>query len=283
MTIAAYSLISGDRPRSCAVFSSPHSGADYPQDFLQGSCLSPLQLRSSEDAFVDRFFADTLGAPVLKARYPRAYVDLNRDASEMDAAVVQGALPAAPNPRVAAGLGVVPRVVADGRAIQLGKMPMHEAQQRLDQAYHPYHTALAAQIDAQRGRFGGCHLFDFHSMPRSALASGLSLKRRPEIILGDRYGTSCDAWFGDAVARLFEREGFVVARNAPFAGGYITRHYGAPKSGVQAVQVEIDRSLYMDEKTVQPLPDFGRFAARMARVITGLAALMPLQKSMAAE
>lgn len=279
----AYSLTSNEEPLSCAVFSSPHSGAEYPADFLADSCLAPLQLRSSEDAFVNRFLQADLAAPVLKARFPRAYVDLNREAAELDPAVVKGANGQPTNPRIAAGLGVIPRVVANGRAIRLGKMSMYAAQARMAQCYHPYHAALRALIEAQRRRFGVCYLFDIHSMPRAALANGFLPKRRPDVILGDRYGTSCDHWLSDMVAAIFADAGFEVARNAPFAGGHITRHYGVPHNGIHAVQIEIDRSLYMDEKRILPRPDFEAFQQRISGVFTQLAALAPLSRSLAAE
>ncbi|MCF6273655.1 MAG: N-formylglutamate amidohydrolase [Rhodobacteraceae bacterium] len=270
-------------PRSCAVFSSPHSGADYPAGFLHHSCLSPLLLRSSEDAFVDRFFPDKLDAPVLLARYPRAYVDLNREAGDLDPAIIYGAAPQLANRKVAAGLGVIPRVVANGRAIQLGKIPLHMARARLEEAYYPYHGALQGLIEEQKARFGRCILFDFHSMPRSALGARRFLTKRPEVILGDRYGTSCDHWISDAVAGIFNDAGFSVARNVPFAGGYITRHYGKPHRGVHAIQVEIDRSLYMDEKRIIPRAGFAEFQARLTEVVVRLADILPAAQGMAAE
>jgi len=278
----AYILDSTPAPRSCAVFTSPHSGADYPEAFLHNSCLTPLQLRSSEDAYVDRFIGDTRGAPVLKARFPRAYVDLNRAAEELDPAIVFKAGGQPTNPHIAAGLGVIPRVVANGRAIQLGKIKLAEAEARLAECYHPYHTALQGLIEAQRQRFGVCYLFDIHSMPRSALPGGL-LHRRPEIVIGDRYGTSCDHWLSDAVASFFTEAGFEVARNAPFAGGYITRHYGAPSQGVHVLQIEIDRSLYMNEARVELRPDFEDIRARISGVLTKAAAISACPHSLAAE
>ncbi len=278
----AYILDSTPAPRSCAVFSSPHSGAEYPEAFLRESCLTPLQLRSSEDAFVDRFIGDTHGAPVLKARFPRAYVDLNRAADELDPAMVFRASGQPTNPRIAAGLGVIPRVVSNGRAIQLGKMKLAEAEARLAACYHPYHTVLRGLIEAQRQRFGACYLFDIHSMPRSALPGGL-LNRRPEIVLGDRYGTACDHWLSDAVAAFFTEAGFEVARNAPFAGGYITRHYGAPSQGVHVLQIEIDRSLYMNEARVELHRDFEEIRARIAGVLTQVAGISACPQSLAAE
>ena len=278
----AYFLDSSPTPRSCAVFSSPHSGAEYPEPFLRDSCLTPLQLRSSEDAYVDRFIGETLGAPVIKARFPRAYVDLNRAADELDPAIIQNASGRPTNPRIAAGLGVIPRVVANGRAIQLGKMKRAEAEARLTACYHPYHTALAGLVEAQRQRFGTCYLFDIHSMPRSALPSGL-LTRRPDIVLGDRYGTACGHWLSDSVAEYFEQAGFNVARNTPFAGGYITRHYGAPHQGVHVLQIEIDRSLYMNEARVELHRDFEDTRQRIAAVFTKLASISACPQSLAAE
>ncbi len=278
----AYILDSTPVPRSCAVFSSPHSGADYPEAFLRESCLTPLQLRSSEDAYVDRFIGDTLGAPVLKARFPRAYVDLNRAPDELDPAIVFKAGGQRTNPRIAAGLGVIPRVVSNGRAIQLGKIKLAEAEARLAACYHPYHTALRGLIEAQRQRFGVCYLFDIHSMPRAALPGGL-LNRRPEIVLGDRYGTACDHWLTDAVAGYFTEAGFEVARNAPFAGGYITRHYGAPSQGVHVLQIEIDRSLYMNEARVELHQDFEKIRTRISGVLTRVASISACPQSLAAE
>ncbi|MBL1435172.1 MAG: N-formylglutamate amidohydrolase [Rhodobacteraceae bacterium] len=278
----AYILNSAPAPRSCAVFSSPHSGAEYPLAFLHDSCLTPLQLRSSEDAYVDQFIDDIHGAPVLKARFPRAYVDLNRAADELDPAIIQNAGGYLTNPRIAAGLGVIPRVVSNGRAIQLGKMKLAEAEARLEHGYYPYHAALRGLIQTQRQRFGACYLFDIHSMPRAALPGGLQ-NRRPDIVLGDRYGTACDRWLSDNVAAFFTDAGFEVARNAPFAGGYITRHYGAPSQGVHVLQIEIDRSLYMNEARVELHQDFETIRAQIAGVFTQIAGISACPQSLAAE
>lgn len=282
MKHSAFILETSPAPQSCAVFSSAHSGAEYPDEFLRASCLTPLQLRSSEDAYVDQFIGDTLGAPILKARFPRAYVDLNRAADELDPAIIQDALGVPANPRVAAGLGVIPRVVANGRAIQLGKMHLAEAEARLDACYYPYHTALRGLVEAQKQRFGACYLIDIHSMPRSTLAGGL-LNKRANIVLGDRYGTASGQWITDAVAAFFTAAGFEVARNAPFAGGYITRHYGAPSQGVHVVQIEIDRSLYMNEARVELYRDFEDIRARIAGVLTQIAGIPACPQSLAAE
>lgn len=278
----AYILDSTPAPRSCAVFSSPHSGAEYPESFLQNACLTPLQLRSSEDAFVDQFIGETFGAPAIKARYPRAYVDLNRAPYELDPAMVEDVTGHPTNPRIAAGLGVIPRVVSNGRAIQLGKISQKEARARLEACYFPYHTALRGLLDAQLQRFGACYLFDIHSMPRASLPVGL-LSRQPDVVLGDRYGSSCDHWITDAATAIFSDAGFKVARNAPFAGGYITRHYSAPSKGRHVLQIEIDRSLYMNEARIEPRKDFAAFRTRIASVLSELAMLAPCARSLAAE
>jgi N-formylglutamate deformylase len=178
---------------------------------------------------------------------------------------------------------VIPRVVANGKAIRLGKLTMTEANARLEQSYFPYHQALSALINAQHQRFGACFLFDIHSMPRAAFNTGFLPRLRPDIILGDRYGTSCDPWVSESVASIFRSAGFVVAQNAPFAGGYITQHYGAPRSGVHALQVEIDRGLYMDEKRIEPRSDFPEFVERISSVMQRLANLPPLVQRVAAE
>ncbi|HPG22967.1 MAG TPA: N-formylglutamate amidohydrolase, partial [Amaricoccus sp.] len=213
---------------SCAVFNSPHSGRDYPAAFLESSRLDPLQIRSSEDAFVDELFARApeCGAPLLAARVPRAFLDLNRGPEDLDPALIDGAARRAVNPRIVAGLGVIPRVVAEGRPIIEGKLTLAEAEQRIAAHWHPYHAELATLVDGARARFGSAILFDCHSMPHDALATApVVWGRRPDVILGDRFGAACDRWLIDAATEIFTAAGFVVARNAPFAGGYITQAY----------------------------------------------------------
>lgn len=271
---------------SPAVFSSPHSGASYPADFLASADLDPMTIRSSEDAFVDRLFgsAPEHGAPLLAATLPRAYVDLNRAADELDPALIAGAQRRGANPRVSAGLGVIPRVVAEGRTIRSGKIPLREALKRLRLGYHPYHDQLEALLDRQRDAFGLAILFDCHSMPHDALGSAPMVRgRRPDVILGDRFGAACGRWVIDAAAALFTAQGFVVARNAPFAGGYITQHYGRPSRAVHALQIEIDRSLYMDERTLSMTSSFEDVATRLGAVLEGLADLGDAAAPLAAE
>jgi len=271
---------------SAAVFTSPHSGASYPADFLATADLDPMAIRSSEDAYVDRLFASApdYGAPLLAATLPRAYVDLNRSAEELDPSLIAGAQRRGANPRVSAGLGVIPRVVAEGRPIRSGKIPLREALTRLRVGYHPFHDKLSDLLDDQRARHGKALLFDCHSMPRDALSSAPLVRgRRPDIILGDRFGAACGRWLIDAAAGLFADAGFVVARNAPFAGGYITQHYGRPSRGVHALQIEIDRAIYMDERSVQPNDQFDDVAARLRDVVAGLCILGDAAIPLAAE
>lgn len=271
---------------SPAVFSSPHSGDRYPAEFLATTDLDPMSIRSSEDAFVDRLFATAPdhGAPLLAATLPRAYVDLNRGADELDPALIVGAQRRGTNPRVAAGLGVIPRVVAEGRPIRSGKIPLREAFRRLRHGYHPYHSQLDSLLRQQRETFGYAILIDCHSMPHDALnAAPLVRGQRPEVILGDRFGASCGRWLIDATAALFQEQGFVVARNAPFAGGFITQQYGRPARGVHALQIEIDRATYMDERRMALLPDHAELFSRIDTVVAGLARLQDAASPLAAE
>jgi N-formylglutamate amidohydrolase len=271
-----YSLALPSELRSCAVFSSPHSGAEYPPDFLGRSRLSVLQMRSSEDAFVDELFGDAPGngAPLLSARVSRAYVDLNRSPEDLDPALITGAARRYLTPRIAAGLGVIPRVVSEGRAIIDGKLTLSEARKRIDTHWFPYHARLRDLIDQSREQFGMAVLFDCHSMPQDALSSAPTIRgKRPDIVLGDRFGVSCERWVMEGAVATFREAGFAVARNTPFAGGYITQTYGRPREGLHALQIEINRSLYMDEKRIERRPDYADVAACVS-VAVGALALM---------
>lgn len=257
------------------IFASPHSGRAYPGWFLAESRLDAQLLRSSEDAFVDRLIRPALdhGAVLLTARVPRCVVDLNRGPDEMDPLVVAGAVPVMTNPRIMAGLGVIPRVVSQGRAIRDRPIPRAEAESRIARLWHPYHRALAALIDEAVARFGGAILFDMHSMPRDALTH---LPRpRPDMVLGDRNGVSAAPRISAGVVEAVTAEGFRLRRNSPFSGAYITQTYGRPRNNVHVVQLELDRSLYMDERRIEPRPDFDLFQARFARIVERLARLRP--------
>ncbi len=272
---------------TAVVFASPHSGRVYPHEFLAEVRLSGPSLRSSEDAYVDLLLATAprFGAPLLTTEVPRAYVDFNRAASELDPLLIPEAPRRFQNPRIASGLGVIPRVVAGGRALYSGPLPQGEAERRIARYWRPYHAALRRLVDEQRARFGRALLIDVHSMPheavRSAFAQASGQSRTgyprshdlPEIILGDRYGKSCRPETLAAVEAVFRREGLRVAKNAPFAGAYTAEAYGQPSAGVEVVQVEIDRALYLDEAWVEPSPNFAAFSAVMKRIVAALAAL----------
>ncbi len=269
-----------------AVFSSPHSGRAYPEAFVRRARLGPTELRASEDAFVDRLFAaaPAHGAPLLAATAPRAYVDLNRAPDELDPAVIEGVRATGLNPRVAAGLGVIPRVVAEGAAIYAGKITRAEAADRLARCHAPYHEALAGLMRRARARWGVAVLYDCHSMPTDALKAAPRVRgRRPEIVLGDRFGSSAADWAVAEAQAAFEAAGFAVARNTPFAGGYITQRYGRPAQSFHAIQIEVDRALYLDEARIEPGPDFAAVAAALEGVVARLCAAGMSRGALAAE
>lgn len=272
--------------RSCAVFSSPHSGSDYGEATVGPSRLPAVQLRSSEDAFVDELFsaAPDCGAPLLAARVPRASVDLNRSPDDLDPALISGASRRFLNPRIAAGLGVIPRVVAEGRPIIEGKLTLAEAHRRIGRYYHPYHARLRKLLDESRTQYGLSILYDCHSMPHDALAAAPAVwGRRPNLILGDRFGVACERWLIDAATDIFTTAGFVVARNAPFAGGYITQTYGRPQARAHALQIEVDRALYMDEARIEKLPGFDEIRGAISAAIAELVRVGPSVVPVAAE
>jgi N-formylglutamate amidohydrolase len=263
-----------DRPARQTVpflFASPHSGRCYPASLLARTRLDATTLRRSEDAFVDELFAGAvgLGAPLLAAQFPRAWLDVNRSSAELDVGMFDGKLGVpvdAPTPRVAAGLGVIPRIVRDGAEIYRGKLDRGEADLRLEQFYKPYHRALAALMSETRARFGVAVLIDCHSMP-----SALSV---PDIVLGDRYGASAAPALTARAESAFLREGFSVARNTPYAGGHTTVQYGRVASGCHALQIEINRALYLDEDRIAKRACFESVRARLTRVLehlTGIA------------
>ncbi|PIE16397.1 MAG: N-formylglutamate amidohydrolase [Rhodobacterales bacterium] len=274
-----------DRTTS-AVFASPHSGRDYPASFLQRSVLDADRIRSSEDAFVDLLFSDVpqFGAPLLTARTPRAFVDLNRDHDELDPALIEGVSPRNHNPRIASGLGVIPRVVSQGRAIYLGKMSKTEAEMRLNQHWHPYHGALRRLLAQSQQRFGQAILVDCHSMPHEALDSfARPGTPRPEIVLGDLFGAAACADIVERIEAAFVAVGLVVVRNRPFAGAFIAQHYGRPSHHQHVVQIEIDRSLYMDEQTLRPHPHFEDFRQMISGVARQIAEIGRGRVPLAAE
>jgi N-formylglutamate amidohydrolase len=238
------------RLASPLVFSSPHSGSNYPDRFLESSRLDPLTLRRSEDAYVDELFLPCvgLGAPLVRALFPRAYLDVNREPYEFDPQVFEGRLPDFANTRslrVAVGLGTIPRVVGDSQPIYKKPISIAEGLGRIEWLYRPYHEQLRALVERARGRFGRAVLIDCHSMPSNAAdVAGL------DVVLGDRYGASAEPDVVEILETSLRAAGYRVRRNKPFAGGFITESLGAPARGVHAVQIEIARSLYLDERRI---------------------------------
>ena len=255
------------------VFASPHSGRTYPDAFRAASRLDPVTLRRSEDAFLDELYAAAplFGAPLLRAHFPRAYVDPNREPFELDPAMFEDRLPAHCNttsPRVTAGLGTVARVVTSGEEIYRRKLRYEDALERIQRFYQPYHAELAKLVADTRRQFGICVLIDCHSMPSVGGPMDQDPgRRRVDVVLGDAHGTSCAPAVMDTAEHLLKSLGFVVARNVPYAGGYTTRHYGQPGEGVHALQVEINRALYMDERAVARGPGLPALADKLARFI----------------
>lgn len=282
----AYNLILPDQPTSSVVFASPHSGRDYPWSFLRQTVLDKNVIRSSEDAFVDRLFdcAPEFGAPFLVAGAPRAFVDLNRSPDELDPALIEGVEKRGHNPRVASGLGVIPRVVANGRAIYCGKLSQDEVQRRITDYWRPYHNVLQDLLDQAQTHHGKAILVDCHSMPHEAMDGiARSGARRPEIVLGDRFGAAASGDVIDRIESAFASAGFVVTRNAPFAGAYITQAYGRPSRHQHAVQIEIDRAIYMNEQLIRPNNNFKAFRASLRNVIAEIAEIGQARMPLAAE
>ena len=268
------------QPPRCAiplVVTSPHSGADYPDDFVAAARLDPLTLRRSEDSFVDAIFAAApdLGAPLLAARFPRAYLDVNREPWELDPAMFSDVLPGfvnARSPRVRMGLGTIARIVASGEEIYGRKLRFAEARRRVDALYHPYHHALRRLVDETEANFGGYLLLDCHSMPSAASAVGG--QDGADIVLGDCYGASCAPRIVEAARAFLAERNFAVVLNAPYAGGFTTGHYGNPRRGRHALQIEINRALYMDERRYRKKPGFERLATEMTGLIAHLGKIM---------
>lgn len=258
------------------VMASPHSGRDYPESFVAGSRLDAKTLRRSEDCFVDEIFgpAVEMGAPLLRALFPRAYLDPNREPFEFDPGMFDGALPSYVNsrsPRVAAGLGTIPRVVSNGEEIYRRRLRFAEAVERVDRCYYPYHAALRGLIDQTRATFGYCILIDCHSMPSIDLPPEAAASGALDMVLGDCFGSACAADVTRTAEGVLSGLGYVVGRNAPYAGGYTTRHYGRPADGVHALQIELNRSLYMDEVALARRPYLDILSGHMCQLVARLA------------
>ncbi len=251
------------------VCSSPHSGRDYDPAFLASARLDPQMLRRSEDCYIDEIFASVpqAGGALIAARFPRVWCDANREAWELDAGMFEDALPHWVNtssPRVGAGLGTIARVVSSGEPVYRGRLRFAEAQHRVATGWQPYHDALSRLIAVVQDQFGACLLVDCHSMPAHACADRRPV---PDIVLGDAHGVACAPEVTGQIERFLSQLGYAVRRNDPYAGGYVTRHYGRPAGRVHAIQVEIARNLYMDETSLQRSEGFARTVNDMTALV----------------
>jgi len=270
-----FSIVGATPEPPAIVLASPHSGRDYPPAFLAQSRLTLAQLRRAEDAFVDELLADSaaLGVPLIAARYGRAFLDLNRAADELDPAMIADPLPPSAgqvSDRVAAGLGVVPRIAAHGLDIYAARLRLADVAERVAALHRPYHAKLAAMVDEARARHGHAVLLDCHSMPTPPGGSSA-----PQFVLGDLHGQAASPRLVDAIEAQLRRDGFRVARNAPYAGGYTTMRHADPAAGLHVVQIEIDRALYMDPARLVRHAGFAKVGAAMRRLVAMLLALTP--------
>lgn len=259
------------------VFNSPHSGRFYPPDFIDATSLNKSEIRRSEDLLVDRLFAPVveLGAPLMNALYPRAYLDVNREPYELDPKMFAGRLPSYANVRslrVAGGLGTIPRVVSDAANIYRRPLSVEEGLTRIERIYRPYHDTLRRLLAHTHVHFGMAVLIDCHSMPSNI--RGGAARVRPDFVLGDRFGASCMPELTDWTATTLQRLGYTVCRNKPYAGGFITEHYGRPSRGLHALQIEVNRGLYMDEHRLEPHRGFAKLSADLSVLAETLMALM---------
>jgi N-formylglutamate deformylase len=260
--------------RGPVVFNSPHSGNVYPRTFLSTSRLDVTTLRRSEDSFVDElaFGVVARGYPLMRAHFPRCYVDVNREPYELDPRMFEGRLPSFANTRsmrVAGGLGTVARVVGDAQEIYSQRIPVDDAIRRIEGLYKPYHRSLRRLFTRVHRDFGAAVLIDCHSMPSTAGAK--DERPRADVVLGDRYGTSCVAAVAEVVETTLRARGYSVSRNKPYAGGFITEHYGNPASGLHTVQLELNRAIYMDERRRERSPRFAQVATDFAALAEALA------------
>ena len=269
-----FEIVEPPQWRAPIIFNSPHSGSAYPDDFLIASRIDLPTLRRSEDSFMDELIADLSrrGFPVVRVNFPRSYVDVNREPYELDPRMFSGRLPSFANTRsmrVAGGLGTIPRVVGDGQEIYRERLAVEDALSRIETLYKPYHRALRRLINRVHQTFGTVVVVDCHSMP--SIGVSRDEPRRPDVVIGDRYGTSCAQLLPDMVEATMSRLGYSVGRNKPYAGGFITEHYGNPASGLHAIQLELNRAIYMDERRREKSPRFAQVAADFAKLADALA------------
>jgi N-formylglutamate amidohydrolase len=275
-----FEILEPQTHRAPVVFNSPHSGCVYPRAFLDAARLDLATLRRSEDSFVDELVLGVIerGHPVMRAHFPRCYVDVNREPYELDPRMFEGRLPSFANTRsmrVAGGLGTVARVVGDSQEIYDQRIPVDDALNRIEGLYKPYHRALRRLLTRVHREFGAAVLVDCHSMPSTA--GSKEDRPRADVVLGDRYGTSCVPVISEVLEMTLGGLGYVVSRNKPYAGGFITEHYGNPGAGLHSIQLEVNRALYMDERRYERSSGFATLAADLVTVADRLAAL-PLEE-----
>ncbi len=273
-----FDIVEPARWRAPIIFNSPHSGTTYPHEFLITTRIDMATLRRSENSFMDELIAGLTpkGFAVMRVNFPRSYVDVNREPYELDPRMFHGRLPSFANTRsmrVAGGLGTIPRVVGDGQDIYSDRLSVEDALRRIETLYKPYHRALRRLLGGVHQKFGAAVLIDCHSMP----SVGVSREepRRPDVVIGDRYGTSCSPLLPDIIEQTMTRLGYSVGRNKPYAGGFITEHYGNPGSGLHAIQIELNRAIYMDERSRERSERFVRVAEDLA-ILADACAEIPL-------
>jgi N-formylglutamate amidohydrolase len=274
--VAPFEIRAGAEQRVPFIFSSPHSGRHYPERFLAMARLDCNAIRRSEDCYVDELFGSVvpLGAPMLAANFPRAYLDVNREPWELDPRMFSEPVPSYCNvrsARVAGGLGTVPKLVGEGLDIYSGRLPLAEAIARIEAVYKPFHETLKRLLTRTHAAFGFAVLIDCHSMPASIRVGDNGA--RPDFIIGDRFGTSASALLTNAAIGMLVAMGYSVAHNKPYAGGFITEHYGRPARHLHALQIEVNRGLYMNERTLQKSAGFDGLADDLARFCADLMAL----------
>src|SRR5215813_1035455 len=276
--LAPFEIVEPAEWRAPIIFNSPHSGSSYPNEFLTASRIDLSTLRRSEDSFMDELITDLSdrGFAVIRVHFPRSYVDVNREPYELDPRMFSGRLPSFANTRsmrVAGGLGTIPRVVGDGQEIYRERLSVDDALSRIETLYKPYHRALRRLINKVHQAFGTVVVVDCHSMP--SIGVSRDEPRRPDMVIGDRYGTSCAPLLPDLVEDTMTRLGYSVGRNKPYAGGFITEHYGNPASGLHAIQIELNRAIYMDERRREKSARFAQVAADFAALAEVLATISP--------
>ena len=283
--IRQHTIVEPSTLTSGVVFALPHSGRDYGVSFLNQSILDKISIRSSEDAFLDQLIdgIEKYGAPKIIANAPRAFIDLNRSTDELDPALISGIKNNIRSPRISSGLGVIPRVVSHGKEIYRGKLSLEQAQSRIEYYWKPYHKDLSNLLKRAQSIYGQSLLIDMHSMPHEAVSTQSSFIKAPEIVVGDRFGMSSDPEFTNLIVSILKQHGFRVAKNTPFAGAFITKHHGKIKDRTHAIQLEIDRSLYMDEERILPNSGFEKLKSQLFPALIQISSLICKSDKIAAE